>query len=206
MRVGIIGAGTIGQTVGRLLAEAGHELLVSWSSSDARLQLAAEHIGYGTRTATPADAVRHADAVLFAPRFEHVEAASEAAGPFGGKVVIDTTNPYNPERDGVLDLGSQTAAEFVSARLPGARYVKAFNTLTAVFLAESARRTGADRVVIFLSGDDSDARTIAATLVHDAGFVPVNLGSLADSARQEPGGDYYGEEFHLSDVPTLPPL
>lgn len=96
--------------------------------------------------------------MLFAPRFEHVDAASQAAGSFAGKLVIDTTNPYNPERDGFLDLGEQTAAQFVSARLPGARYVRAFNTLTTEFLAESAKRTGADRVVIFLSGDDSDVK------------------------------------------------
>lgn len=206
MRIGIIGAGGIGQTVGRLLAEAGHDVLVSWSSTDARLQLAAEHIGFGARTATPAEAVAHADAVLFAPRFEHVDAASQAAGSFADKLVIDTTNPYNPERDGFLDLGEQTAAQFVSARLPGARYVRAFNTLTTEFLAESAKRTGSDRVVIFLSGDDSAAKTTAASLVRDAGFDPVDLGAVADSARQEPGGDYYGEEFHLADIPTLPRL
>ncbi len=121
----------------------------------------------------------------------------------GGKVVIDKTNPYNPERSGLLDIGKQTAAEHVSARLPRARYVKAFNTLTAGFLAESAGRTGDDRVVIFLSGDYGDAKTTAATLVHDAGFAPVDLGTLAGSARQQPEGDYYGEEFRLTDVPAL---
>lgn len=203
MRVGIIGAGAIGQTVGRLLARAGHDVLISWASSEARLQLAAEQVGFAARAATPADTVMHADAVVFAPRFEHIESAARAAGRLDGKVVIDTTNPYNPERDGLLELGDQTAAQFVSARLPGARYVKAFNTLTSGFLVESAKRTGADRVVIFLSGDDNDAKTTAATLVRDAGFAPVDLGALAESARQEPGGDYYGEDFRLADVPGL---
>jgi hypothetical protein len=140
MRIGIIGAGAIGQTVGRLLAQTGHDVLVSWSSSDARLHLAAEQIGFGARTATPTEALTHAEVVLFAPRFEHIAAASQAAGSFEGKIVIDTTNPYDPERDGLLDLGQLTAGEFVSARLLGARYVKAFNTLTAGFLADSAGR------------------------------------------------------------------
>ncbi len=165
MRIGIIGAGMIGQTVGRLLVEAGHDVLVSWSSSDARLQLAVEQIGSGARAAMPRPAVRHAEAVLFATRFEHIEAASQAAGPFEGKVVIDTTNPYNPERDGLVDLGGQTAAQFANARLPDARYVKAFNTLTSGFLAESAHRTGSDRVVIFLSGDDGYAKTTTAIVL-----------------------------------------
>lgn len=206
MRIGIIGAGQIGRTVGRLLAEAGHEVVVSWASSDARLRAAAEQIGRGTRTATPADAVAHADAVLFAPRFEHVEAATRAAGSLAGKLVIDATNPYNPERDGLVDLGDQTAAEFVSARLPGARYVKGFNTMTARFLADAAARTGPDRAVVFLCGDDGEAKHTAAALVRGAGFEPVDLGGVADSARQEPGGEYFDEEFSLTDVAGLPRL
>jgi predicted dinucleotide-binding enzyme len=177
---------------------------ISWSSSDARLRIAAEHVGFGARTATPAQAVSDADAVLFAPRFEHIDAAIQATGTLDGKVVIDTTNPYTPERDDLVDLGTQTAAEYVSARMPAARYVKGFNTLTAGFLTESAHRAGPGRVVIFLSGDDSDAKRIAGALVRDAGFEPVDLGTVADSAGQAPGGSYYGEEFHLADVPTLP--
>lgn len=86
--------------------------------------------------------------------------------------MIDTTNPCTPERDGLVDLGEHTAARFVSGRLPGARYVKAFNTLTSGFLADSAGRTGDDRVVVFLSGDDPDAKATAATLVQAAGFAP----------------------------------
>jgi 8-hydroxy-5-deazaflavin:NADPH oxidoreductase len=203
MRIGIIGAGAMGQTVGRLLAQGGHTVAVSWSSSEARLRLAAEQIGFGTRTATPIEAVSDADAVLFAPRFEHIRAASLAVGALAGKVVIDTTNPYNPERKGLVDLGGQTAAEYVSALLPGARYVKGFNTLTAGFLSESAHRAGPDRVVIFLSGDDNDAKGVGGTLVRDAGFEPIDLGAVTESTGQDPGGSYYGEEFHLADVPAL---
>lgn len=203
MRVAIVGAGSIGQHVGRLFAEAGHEILVSWASSPQRLKRAAEQIGLGAKPVSPAAAVAQADAVLFAPRFEHAGVASDAVGDFAGRVVIDTTNPYNPERDGVLDLAGRTAAEVVSARLPGARYVKGFNTLTAEFLTTSAGREGRDRVVGFLSGDDQDAKTVAAGLVRDAGFDPVDLGGVRESGAQEPGGAYYGEEFHLDDVPHL---
>lgn len=92
-----MGAGAIGQTVGRILAGAGHDMTVSWSSSAAHLHLAAAHIGFATRTPTPADAVKDADAELFAPRFEHVEPASRAMGMLAGEFVIDTTNPYNPQ-------------------------------------------------------------------------------------------------------------
>ncbi len=85
MRVGIIGAGAIGQTVGRLLAQADHDVLVSWTSSDARLREAAAQIGPGTRTGSPRDAVGHSEMIVFAPRFEHDEAAGEPAGDCGGQ-------------------------------------------------------------------------------------------------------------------------
>lgn len=206
MRIGIVGAGGIGQAVGRLLGAAGHELLVSWSSSEERLQLAAERIGFGARAVTPAQAVKGADAVVFSPRWEHIEAAIEAAGSWAGKVVIDTNNPYNPARDGYVDLGEQTAAQYVSARLPGARYVKGFSTLTTDVLAGAAGRTGLDKLVGFLSGDDADAKTIAAGLIRDAGLEPVDLGAIADSASIDPGGEYLGTELHLADVGDLPRL
>lgn len=86
MRVGVI---RIGRTVGRLLHEAGHEIMASWASSEARLGEAADAIGAGTQTGTPAEAVAFADVVVFAPRFEHVEPASVAAGSLAGTVVID---------------------------------------------------------------------------------------------------------------------
>jgi predicted dinucleotide-binding enzyme len=114
MRVGVLGAGSIGRAVGRLLHEAGHDIMVSWASSDARLREAAGAIGIGTQTGTPGEAVAFANVVLFSPRFEHVEAVSEAAGSFAGRVVIDTTNPYTPQRDGLVDLGERTAAEVVT--------------------------------------------------------------------------------------------
>jgi len=156
---------------------------------------------------TPAEATLRADVVVFAPRFEHIDAAAQAAGSFEGKIVIDTSNPYNPERNGFLDLGDQTVAQFVSARLPSARYVRGFNTIpTETLLPELAGRSGPDRAVLLLSGDDSAAKAIAAGLVRDAGLEPVDLGTRADSGSQDPGGDYYGKEIHLADVPSLPRL
>jgi len=204
--VAIVGAGAIGQSVGRLLARAGRPLVVTWSTNQQRLEQAARQIGFEARCAPPAEAVRLSEIVIFAPRFEHVGAASRAVGSLTGKVLIDTTNPYSTERDALVDLGGQLPSEYVRDWLPGARYVKGFNTLTAGFLTESAGRAGADRVVIFLSGDDHDAKRAAASVVRDAGFEPVDAGSVAGSARQSPGGDLYGEEFHLADVPTLPRL
>jgi len=87
--------------------------------------------------------------------------------------------------------------------MPGARLVKAFNTLTAGFQAEAAGRAGADRVVIFLCGDDADAKATVASLIDDAGFVPVDLGGLADAAPMEAPrrpDAVYGEEYHETEA------
>ena len=83
--------------------------------------------------------------------------------------------------------------------MPGARYTKAFNTLTSGFQAEAAGRTGPDRVVMFLCGDDEEAKRIVSGLIDDAGFTPVDMGAIADAAPMEAPrreGAVYGEEVH----------
>ncbi|HEV2779266.1 MAG TPA: ester cyclase [Actinophytocola sp.] len=111
--------------------------------------------------------------------------------------MIDTTNPF--EANGLADLGGLTSAQYNAARLPGARPVKAFNTLTAGFQARAAGRTGADRVVMFYVTDDPAAGDVAARVIDAAGFAPVSLGGLADSAPMEAPrrpGAVYGEEWN----------
>ena len=83
--------------------------------------------------------------------------------------------------------------------MPGARYTKAFNTLTSGFQAQAAGRTGPDRVVMFLCGDDEEAKGVVAGLIEDAGFTAVDMGGVADAAPMEAprrAGAVYGEEFH----------
>jgi predicted dinucleotide-binding enzyme len=121
----------------------------------------------------------------------------EQTGPLEGRIVIDTTNQYGA--GGVEDLRGRTAAQVNAARLPGARYTKAFNTLTSGFQAESAGRTGPDRVVMFMCGDDEEAKRVVAGLIDDAGFTPIDIGGTADAAPMEAPrrpGAVYGEEVH----------
>jgi predicted dinucleotide-binding enzyme len=112
--------------------------------------------------------------------------------------VIDTTNQFGPGGVEQLPEGL-TAAQLNQSRIPGARLVKAFNTLTAGFQAEAAGRTGPDRVVMFMCGDDREAKEVVARLIDDAGFTPVDVGGLADAAQMEAPrrpGAVYGEEYH----------
>jgi predicted dinucleotide-binding enzyme len=94
-------------------------------------------------------------------------------------------------------------AQFNSARMPGARYVRAFNTLTSGFQADAASRRGDERAVLFLCGDYAAAKRIVSTLIEDAGFAAVDLGSNADAAVMEAPrrpGSVYGEEYRLPEA------
>src|SRR5215212_5357551 len=95
-------------------------------------------------------------------------------------------------------IGGRTAAQVNAERMPGARYTKSFNTLTAGFQAEASQRTGADRVAMFYCGDDDEAKAVVAGLIDDAGFVPIDIGGTADAAPMEAPrreGALYGEEY-----------
>jgi predicted dinucleotide-binding enzyme len=202
--IGILGAGNIGGNLARLLAAAGHVVLVSFSTDPERLRRLADEVG--ARAVDPAEAAR-ADIVVLSVPWGVVDQALAAAGgadALAGKVVIDTTNQFGrvDGRFGVLDLGDRSAAETNAAKAPQARWVKAFNTLTAGFQASAAGRTGPDRVVLFYATDHDDAVEVAEQVINAAGFEPVRTGTLrrTEVGHQEPKGDLYGEEFHLDDA------
>ena len=200
MRIGIIGAGRIGGNAARLLANAGHQVRLSFSRDPANLQQLAREIGANATTGTAADAVAFAEVVVFSVPWGVIPDALEEAGSLQGKIVIDTTNQFS---GGPVSLDGRTAAQFNSARMPGARYTKSLNTLTAAFQAEAAGRTGPQRVVQWICGDDEEAKQVVARLVDDAGFQPVDLGGTAECEVMEAprrAGAVYGEEYRLADA------
>jgi 8-hydroxy-5-deazaflavin:NADPH oxidoreductase len=195
VRIGIVGAGRIGGNAARLLARAGHELVLSFSRDQGRLEQLASEIG--AVAGTPREATKFGEVVVFSVPWSLVDEALGQAGPLDGKIVIDTTNQFGHR--GLDDLGGRTAAQVNAARMSGARYTKAFNTLTSGFQAEAAGRTGPNRVVMFLCGDDEEAKRIVSALVDEAGYTPVDIGGTADAAPMEPPrrrGAVYGEEVH----------
>jgi 8-hydroxy-5-deazaflavin:NADPH oxidoreductase len=204
-RIGIIGSGHIGGNLARLLAPAGHDIVISFSTDPRKLDtLAAET---GTRAGTPGEAAGHGEIVVVSVPWSLIDTAlAQAGGPdaLAGKTVIDTTNQFGQVggRFGVLGLGGRSAAETNAAKAPGATWVKAFNTLTAGFQAAASGRTGPDRVVMFYATNSEDAAAATQTLIRQAGFDPVRTGTLArtDVGHQEPKGDLYGEEFHHDDA------
>src|SRR5215510_10986395 len=204
-RIGIIGSGHIGGNLARLFTAAGHDVLVSFSTDQAKLQELAASTG--ATAGTPAQAATHGEVVVLSVPWGIIDDALAQAGApatLAGRTVIDTTNQFGNVggRFGVLDLGRESAAARNAAKVPGAAWVKAFNTLTAGFQASSAGRTGPDRVVMFYATDHDGAAGLAEELITSVGFDPVRTGTLArtEAGHQEPKGDLYGEEFHHDDA------
>ena len=195
MRIGIVGTGRIGANAARLFAKAGHEVVLSFSRDQDKLDALAAELG--GRAVSPREAVERSEVVLFSVPWRLVDEVLAEVGPLDGRIVIDTTNQFGP--GGWEDLGGRTAAQVNAARMPGARYTKAFNTLTSGFQEQAAGRTGPDRVVMFLCGDDEEAKRLVAGLIDDAGFTPVDMGGTSDAAPMEAPrrpGAVYGEEVH----------
>jgi 8-hydroxy-5-deazaflavin:NADPH oxidoreductase len=202
MRIGVIGAGRIGGNAARLFAAAGHEVMLSFSRDPERLRADAEAIGERASTGEVADAARFGEVLVFSVPWRLVEEVLEQAGSLDGKVVIDTTNQYGSGGLEQLPEG-RTAAQVNQARMPGASLVKAFNTLTSGFQASAAGRESERRAVIFMAGDDADAKATVAGLIEDAGFAPADVGGLADAAVMEAPrreGAVYGEEYRPAEA------
>ena len=190
MNIGVIGSGNIGATTARLFAAAGHQVAISNSRGPETLEGLVEEIGPGVRAATVEEAAGFGAVVMEAIPFGRYE--SLPADRLAGKVFITASN-YYPTRDGEVEHGGLASAEVIQQHLPGARVVKAFNTIYFVRLGENGR-PGApieEREAIFVSGDDEEAKGVVSGLIEDIGFAPVDAGTLAGSRRQEPGSPIY---------------
>lgn len=198
MKIGIVGAGRIGGNAASLWAKARHQVMLSYSREPENLEQRAGVIGELAQAGSVRDAVEFGDVVMFSVPWTRIdEVLSEIGDRLDGKVVIDTTNQFGP--NGVEDLPEgKTAAQVNAERMPGAKLVKAFNTLTAGFQGSSAGRHGRKRVAMFMCGDDDDAKKTVSKLIDEAGFAAVDVGGLADASVMEAPrreGAVYGEEF-----------
>jgi hypothetical protein len=203
VKIAIVGAGRIGGGIARQLAAAGHDIILSFSRDAAALEALAAGMGPAVRAATPVDAVAAAEVVVISVPWDVLPDALTQAGSLAGKIVIDTTNQFGSV---AMPPEGETAAHWNVSRMPGARYTKSFNTLTSAFQAEAAVRTGDERVVQWVCGDDADAKAVVAGLIEDAGFVPVDLGGTAGCAVMEaPRRDnaVYGEEYRARDAEAV---
>ena len=193
MKIGVIGSGRIGSTIGDLWVKAGHEVMFSDRDAE-QVKRAIEGLGPRARAGSVAEAAAFGDAVLIAVPYGALPAVQKEIGAqLKGKVVIDPNNPV-PSRDG--ELGAQArekgAGVSTAALLPGARVVRAFNSWGYGLMAREANRP-APRMAIPVAADDATALKVGMQLVADAGFDPVNAGSLAASKAFDLGSSVSGK-------------
>src|SRR3954463_4709994 len=193
IRIGVIGSGRIGSTLGGLWAKAGHEVMFSDRDADTAKQ-APQGAGPRAKTGTVEAAVAFGDAVLIAVPYGALPAvAKEVGDALKGKVVIDPNNPV-PARDG--ELGAQAkekgAAISTAAMLPGAHLVRSFNSWGYQTMAREANRP-APRMAMPVAADDAATLKIGTQLVSDAGFDPVPVSSLAASKAFDLGSSVSGK-------------
>lgn len=196
MRIGILGAGRIGEAAARLFVAAGHDVTISNSRGPESLGELAAKLGIRTRASDIAGAATYGEVVLLAVPWHRADALP-APELLRGKIVIDAMNPYRPE-GGFYDLGKSTSSEEVLKRIPGARLVKAFNTIYYEHLAGRGRKDlpTEERHAIYIAGDDPAAKAVVGRLIEEIGFAPMDTGSLREGGRlQQPDSPIYNQTF-----------
>ena len=200
MDIGILGAGKIGANAARLFAKAGHDVRIANSRGPQSLKDLIAEIGPRAHAATPGDAVAFGDVVLLALPWVAKEEAIPEAGPYDGKIVIDAMNPYTEDFE-IEDLGDRTSSEIIRTLVPGARLVKAFNTIYYRRLASEGKPRGAEgRLAIPVASDDAAAKAVVMQLIDEVGFDAVDSGSLHDGGRQQPGTPVYNQPLDASEA------
>lgn len=192
MKIGILGSGMIGGTAARLFIKAGHEVAVGNSRGPESLRPLAAELGPKLHPTTIEGAAHFGHVVLLAVPWRATDALP-VPSLLKGKIVVDAMNPYTPD-GGTYDLGDSTSSEEVEKRLPGARLVKAFNTIYFKTLASQGKADAPldDRLAIFVAGDDQEAKAVVSRLIEEIGFAAIDTGGLRDGGkRQEPGSPIY---------------
>ncbi|MDL2141692.1 NAD(P)-binding domain-containing protein [Flavobacterium tructae] len=180
--IGIIGAGNIGKTVAGHFTKAGFPVFISNSQDPESLATTVAFLGEGVKAVTPAEAAK-SDIVILALPWSEVPGLSQLTD-WNGRIVIDATNhfiTYAPDFQ-VADLGDLASSEVVQQHLSGARIVKAFNTIFFKIL-EQDPHVGSGNRVLFVSGDDQQAKDVVLQSISDIGFAPIDLGSLSVGSK-----------------------
>lgn len=203
MKIGFIGAGTVAKTIARHVLPLGHRVVLSNSRGPEALADLVAELGSGAAAGTAKEAAEQ-DLVVLAANWASVQAALFSVGDWTGRILVDASNrvaSYQPLTLG--DLSGRTSSEIVADLAPGAKVVKAFNTVPMSWISDfspSKRKTA-----LFVSGDDADAKKVVSDLIEEIGFCGLDLGSLAVGGRlQQLGGPLNGVSLTFSSRFVLP--
>ena len=184
----------MGGKLGTIFARAGHEVVFSYSHSKAKLERLAREAGSGARAGTPADAAKDADALLLAVHWSRVDDVLKKASDLAGKVIISCSLPMNADDTGLVVAHKSSGAEKLAKKIPKARVVSAFSTVPSEVLFSVFERAGSGRreagngkrPSLVYCGENARAKKVAAQLISDVGFEPVDAGPLRIARYTEP--------------------
>jgi 8-hydroxy-5-deazaflavin:NADPH oxidoreductase len=187
MRVGILRSGLMGAKLGTPFARAGHDVVFSYARSEGKLTRLAREAHGTARAVTPRDAALDADALILAVHWSRLDDVLYQAGDLSGKVIVSCSLPMNDDNTGLIVAHTSSGSEMLAKRLPKARIVSPFNTVPSkvLFGVFEARRRAAKPSLVYC-GDDSNSKQVAAQLIRDVGFDPVNAGPLRIARYTEP--------------------
>ncbi len=177
----------MGGKLGTIFARAGHEVVFSYARSEAKLKKLARDAGRNARAGTPREAAQDADAVLLAVHWSRVDDVLNQAGDLSGKVIVSCSLPMNAANTQLVVAHTSSGAEELAKKVSGAHVVLAFNTVPSeVFFDVFEARGNAAPPSLVYCGDHESGKRVAATLIRDAGFDPVDAGPLRIARYTEP--------------------
>ena len=177
----------MGAKLGTLFARAGHDVVFSYARSERKLQRLAREAGRNARAGTPADAARASDVLVLAVHWLRVDDVLKQAGDVAGKVIVTCSMPMNADNTELVIAHTSSGAEALARKVRRARVVAAFGTIPSeVLFGVFAARRRKRRPSLVYYGDDRRAKRVAARLIRDLGFDPVDAGPLRIARFAEP--------------------
>ena len=187
MRIGILGSGLMGAKLGTILARAGHEVTFSYARSAGKLEQLAREAAGNARFGTPAEAAAGADALLLAVHWNRVPDVLRQAGNLAGKVILTCSLPMNDSDTELVVTHTSSGAEELARMAPGTAVISAFGSVPSeVLFGVFATKGRGNPPSLLYCGDDGRAKQVAAQLIRDAGFDPVDAGALKAARYIEP--------------------
>jgi predicted dinucleotide-binding enzyme len=188
MRVGILGSGLMGSKLGTIFARAGHDVIFSYARSAQKLKTLARNAKGNATHGTPREAALEADAVLLAVHWSRVDDVLKQAGDLSGKVIVTCSLPMNADDTGLVIAHTSSGAEALAKKVRKANVVSTFGTVPSEVLFDvfAAKRRTRRRPSLCYCGDDQGAKDVAAVLIRDVGFEPVDAGPLRIARYLEP--------------------
>jgi len=203
MKIGFIGAGRMATTIGRHLVNAGHEIVISSSRRPEALAGLVADLGPAASAGSKHQAA-DCEIVILATNWGDAPGALEGID-WRGRILVDGTNPHMGAKPdisaeavarSIAALEGRTSSEIVAGMAPGARLVKSISNMPMAWIQDFSPQK--PRTVLFVSGDDAEAKALVVDVINSTGLVALDLGSLADGgAMQQLGGPLSGLELHF---------